>query len=315
MKSLINPFSVLRHLDLWSVAAFESDGGGGGGGGGSSTGTLVKRTEASLGSNSAVSSTSDTDSGLQVDYTAITAGNDRYVDVYGDWEIKDTAGNKAEGFVTLQYNSGGGWSTIKTFTMNIDLLSGQKMVGTPLTNTLASDATTTSTSEQTTSLQADYTSVVAANKRFIDVFLKHHAQDTNGSGANASCRLQYYNGSSWTTLREYTNQSTAGGGTSTSQKLTHYDSIEHDVSDADPQYRVVILNNDSGNSMTLIAGSYIRVREFQTEHITTMRVPFSFTYLHTASDASPQYRLAHKVTSGDTSTLYTGSVLRVREFN
>ena len=30
MKSLINPFSVLRHLDLWSVAAFESDGGGGG---------------------------------------------------------------------------------------------------------------------------------------------------------------------------------------------------------------------------------------------------------------------------------------------
>jgi len=34
MKSLINPFSVLRHLDLWSVSAFDSDGGGGGGGGG-----------------------------------------------------------------------------------------------------------------------------------------------------------------------------------------------------------------------------------------------------------------------------------------
>ena len=30
MKSLINPFSVLRHLDLWSVAAFETSGDGNG---------------------------------------------------------------------------------------------------------------------------------------------------------------------------------------------------------------------------------------------------------------------------------------------
>ena len=28
MRSLINPFSVFRHLDLWSVAAFETQGGG-----------------------------------------------------------------------------------------------------------------------------------------------------------------------------------------------------------------------------------------------------------------------------------------------
>jgi len=33
MKNLINPFSVQRHLDLWSVAAFDTNGGGGGGGG------------------------------------------------------------------------------------------------------------------------------------------------------------------------------------------------------------------------------------------------------------------------------------------
>lgn len=32
MKNLINPFSVQRHLDLWSVAAFDTNGGGGGGG-------------------------------------------------------------------------------------------------------------------------------------------------------------------------------------------------------------------------------------------------------------------------------------------
>ena len=32
-NSLYNPFSPLRHLNFWSVAAFESDGGGGGGGG------------------------------------------------------------------------------------------------------------------------------------------------------------------------------------------------------------------------------------------------------------------------------------------
>ena len=34
MKSLINPFSVLRHLDFWSVVAFDTGGAAGGGGGG-----------------------------------------------------------------------------------------------------------------------------------------------------------------------------------------------------------------------------------------------------------------------------------------
>jgi hypothetical protein len=32
MKSLINPFSVLRHLDFWSVVAFDTGGGSSGGG-------------------------------------------------------------------------------------------------------------------------------------------------------------------------------------------------------------------------------------------------------------------------------------------
>jgi hypothetical protein len=33
MKSLLNPFSVLRHLDFWSVVAFDTGGGGSSGGG------------------------------------------------------------------------------------------------------------------------------------------------------------------------------------------------------------------------------------------------------------------------------------------
>jgi hypothetical protein len=39
MKSLLNPFSVLRHLDFWSVVAFDT-GGDAGGGGGSGSGTI-----------------------------------------------------------------------------------------------------------------------------------------------------------------------------------------------------------------------------------------------------------------------------------
>ena len=288
------------------------DGLGGGGGGG--TGTLVKRTEATLGSNSATTSTSITDSGLQVDYTAITAANDRYIDVYGDWEIKDATGNKAEGFVDLQYNSGSSWATIKTFTMNIDILSGQKMIATQ-TSTLATTYSSTSTSEVATGLQIDYTSVLAANKRFVDVFLIHSSIDNSGVGANTSCRVQYYNGSSWTTIREYKCQTLHGGSTSARHTVSHFDSIEHDVSDDTPQYRIVILANDSGDTGELAATSYLRVREFQTEKIATKRIPFSFTHLHTASDGTPQYRLVHRVTSGVTSTLYAGSVLRVREFN
>ena len=38
MKSLINPFSVLRHLDFWSVVAFDTGGGGSSGGGSGGSG-------------------------------------------------------------------------------------------------------------------------------------------------------------------------------------------------------------------------------------------------------------------------------------
>ena len=38
MKSLLNPFSVLRHLDFWSVVAFDTGGGGSSGGGSGGSG-------------------------------------------------------------------------------------------------------------------------------------------------------------------------------------------------------------------------------------------------------------------------------------
>jgi len=279
-------------------------------------GSIVGVQESSLGSTSTVTATSATDSGLQVDYTAATATNDRYLEGIIDWEVSDTAGNKAEAFVELQYSSdGSSWSVLKTFTKNLALNAGNKEVQVS-ESVLGSDVSTSSTSNQATGMQINWTSVAAANPRYIEMQAGHYMTDSDVH-AWGYVELQYSSdGSSWSTLRDYPNRQQSGGATSQFQNITHYDSYRHTVSNATPYYRVVHRAHSSGGgTSTVFAGAMLRVREFAADSITTKRENLCFVIKHNANDATPQYRIAHKVTSGDTSKIYSGSVLRVREYN
>lgn len=284
--------------------------------GGDASGRLVNFATATNGSNASTTSTSFVDvTSLTISHTKATAANAVWLDIFLDWEIKDTTGPKAEAFLDVLYNSGAGWASLKTYTFNFELPDGRMLVGSGI-STLADEVSTTSQSEQTTGIQVNYTSVAAANKRFIDVYALHKTHDSTGGGANASVRLQYYNGSTWVTLKEYQNQQVAGGATSSLQQIPFYDTYEHDASDADPQYRLVHINNDSGNSSALAAGSYLRVREYSNAQLAKgHRAPIFISLRHSATDSTPEYKLQHKVTNGDTSTIYAGSLLQLREIN
>jgi hypothetical protein len=280
-------------------------------------GIMVKNTEASLGSDSTITATTATASGLAVSYTPISGANDRYLFGYIDWNVNDPDGSAAEGFLDLQYSTdNSNWTTIKTFTRKADLGAGAKEVKVTEIE-LATDGSTTSTTYQPSGLSISYSPINGANTRYIDIQINHQATDTD-SGASNQIQLQYStDNSTWTALSNYTMNQGVGGATSSTQLLTHYDSHLHNAITATPYYRIAHRANPGtgGGTSTIFGGSSIRVRELAEQFVTDNRSPVSFLIKHNNNNATPYYRIAHRVTSGDQSIIYTGSVLRVMEFS
>lgn len=287
---------------------------GGEGGGGDATGTSVKVTEAKLGSDASTTSTS-TVSAHSLTYTPIAGANDRYVDFMIDWTAKDTAAGQAESIIELQkYN--GSWSTVKTLYNKLQVPQGRMLVNTGKA-TLGSDSSTSNTSNTTTGLQLDYTASNGANLRKVKVGIDHRCADSNSGGITNDIILQYFNGS-WIDLHTFVHQTSTGGGNSASARGWFSAEIDHEVSDASPQYRVVQLvtgTPDSGDSTEVFAGSYIQVDEYEQIKITENRQQAMFVYRDTETNASPQYRIMHKVATGDTSIVRADTTIRVREVN
>lgn len=283
--------------------------------GGSATGTEVKVTESILNSDNTSTSTSSAEA-KSMTYTPIAGANDRYVDFQIDWSVKDLSAAQGQAIVELQkYN--GSWSTVQTLYNQMSLPTGKIMVKNEK-QPLASSATTSNSSNTTTGLQIDYTAVDGANKRVVKVGLDNEGVDSSGPGVVCALILQYYNGGSWVDLKEVFNRVVAQGATSITTRQFISFEYEHLVTDATPQYRVVqrLDSYDSGDSTELYAGSWIEVTEYEEVKITEQRVTQMFTYLDTETNASPQYRIMHKVgASGDTSIIRAGSLIRVREIN
>jgi hypothetical protein len=59
----------------------------------------------------------------------------------------------------------------------------------------------------------------------------------------------------------------------------------------------------------------MRVTEVEEQYVINNRNPITFFVKHNLNTGTPYYRVAHRVLSGDQSTIYTGSVLRVMEFS
>lgn len=276
-------------------------------------GQLVKVTEATLGSDSTVTATSATASGLQINYTPISSTNDRYIEGTIDWSVSDTTGNQAQAFALLEYSSNGStWSTLQTLTNNMEVNAGKKL----LTVTEDLTATTTTTTSQTfvdTGLQIAFTPVGAANDRYIEFFCDAQCEDTDSS-CQGELELQYStDGSSWSTLYTYVFGATFGGATSSRAASVIAGKYLHQASTATPYYKIRMRDASAGT--TSFGSPILRVSEYGADSITSKRQPYSFKYRDTVTQATPYYRISHYVTSGDTSIVYTGSSMRISEYS
>jgi hypothetical protein len=278
-------------------------------------GTLVKNTEASLGSDSVVTATTATASGLAIAYTPITGTNDRYI--YGeiDWNVNDPDGSAAEGFIDLQYSTDNStWSTLDTFTRSANLGAGAKEVKVTSTSS-TSDATTSSSTYQTCGLSVSYTPINGANVRYIEFCVEHRCFDSD-PGAFTTIQLQYStDNTTWSSLRTYNHGAGFGGATSADNYVVMTDFVRHSATTNTPYYRIMHNSPSSNGSSTVFSGSTLRVREVEEQFVINNRSPVTFLFKHNANTTTPYYRVAHRVTSGDQSTIYTGSVLRVMEFS
>lgn len=280
-------------------------------------GNLVKNTEATLGSDSVITATSTTASGLSVAYTPITSTNDRYIYGYLDWNVNDPDGSAAEGFVELQYSADNStWTTLETYSRNADYGAGAKEVKVTSAS-VASDATTTSATYQTVGLSIAYTPIDGANVRYIDIGIIHKTED-NDSGSVAQLQLQYStDNATWSNLRQYTQAQSAVTTTASSNIIYMSDNFRHVATTNTPYYRLVQRSGDgtANGTSVVYASSNMRVREMAEQFVINNRSPLSFFVKHNATTSTPYYRIAHRVTSGDQSTIYAGSVLRVMEFS
>lgn len=280
-------------------------------------GNLVKNTQATLGSDSVITATTATASGLSIAYTPITSTNDRYIYGYLDWNVNDPDGSAAEGFIELQYSADNStWSTLETYTRTADYGSGAKEVKVTEAS-LGTDGSTTSTTYQASGLSIAYTPINGANPRYVEIQINHQSTD-NDSIASNQMQLQYStDNSTWSVISTYTMVQGCGGATSSTQLLTNYDSQRHVATTNTPYYRLAHRANPStgGGTSTIFTGSSMRVREVAEQFVINNRSPLSFFVKHNATTSTPYYRIMHRVTSGDQSTIYTGSVLRVMEFS
>jgi hypothetical protein len=280
-------------------------------------GIMVKNTQASLGSDSTITATSATASGLSVAYTPVLATNDRYI--YGeiDWNVNDPDGSAAEGFLDLQYSTDNStWTTLDTLTRKIDFGPGTKEINVSSFLQLGSDAVTTSTTYQATGLSLAYTPINGANVRYVDFQGNMNCTDLTDGQTSNQVQLQYStDNSTWTNLSTITNQQVtpaASGG----QLVPFYDTFRHILTTNTPYYRLAHRSNPTnGGTSTIYAGANLRVREVAEQFVIDNRSPVTFLFKHNANTATPYYRIAHRVASGDQSIIYTGSVLRVMEFS
>ena len=280
-------------------------------------GTLVKNTEAVLGSNSIVTSTSTTATGLSVAYTPVVNTNDRYI--YGeiDWNVNDPDGSTAEAYVELQYSADNvNWTTLDTFTRSANLGAGAKEVKTTTASQLGSDAVTTSTTYQATGLSIAYTPINGANVRYIQYSAVMGTSDNDTSSGN-QMQLQYStDNSSWTSIETVTNSHTAGGATSSAGLVPYSTYVRHVATSNTPYYRLAHrAATANGGTSTIYSGADMRVTEVEEQYVINNRNPITFFVKHNLNTGTPYYRVAHRVLSGDQSTIYTGSVLRVMEFS
>jgi hypothetical protein len=280
-------------------------------------GIMVKNTEATLGTDSTVIATTATASGLAVSYTPINGANDRYLFGYIDWNVNDPDGSLAEGFIDLQFSTDNStWSTIKTFQRDLDLGAGEKMVKDSM-SVSGSNAVTTSTTYQTTGVSLAYSPINGSNTRMLILNANSYTTD-NDSGTSNQIALQYStDNATWSTLREYTNFQASNGATAVYLQNMVTDTFRHIATTNTPYYRIVHRANPSigAGTSTVYSGAGLVVREMAPQYVLENRSPLSFLIKHNNNSATPYYRIAHRVTSGDQSIIYTGSVLRVMEFN
>ena len=285
-------------------------------------GSLAKVSEATaMGSDSTVTATSATASGLAIAYTPVLSTNDRYVEGVIDWSVYDatygTTDNKAEAYALLEYSTNGSsWSTLQTYRKTAQVSDGKKLVGSS-EDGIPAQISTTSTTYADTGLQVDYTAINGSNDRYIEVGLNCNV-NRNASVSEATAQVQYFNGSSWVGLfDEQLHVSVGGAGaTSTRSRGTLYRRYLHQVADDTPQYKVQykVDNGSSSETFTIYPDrAYLRVQEMATDVIDANRSPFAFSYRHNSADATPFYRISSYVSAGDTSVIYAGSTLRVRE--
>lgn len=288
---------------------------GGGGGGGDATGTLKKSSESKLSSDASTTSTSLVQA-HSISYTPIANANHRYVDFIVDASIADAAAFQADGDIELQVNNTGSWAAIHSFKNSFKAPAGKTLVKTTR-ETLGSSSSNSNSSNTTTGLQLDYTAIAGANTRKVKVYLDSDISDSNGGGCYAAYVLQYFNGS-WIDLKELSHGILSGGAGQINSRTPLSCEVEHAVTDATPQYRIVSRisqSPDSGDAVELKAGSYIEIDEYAQQQVTEKRDAFTYIYKDTTSYATPQYRIMHKVASGDTSIIKAGSLIRVREYN
>jgi hypothetical protein len=117
-------------------------------------------------------------------------------------------------------------------------------------------------------------------------------------------------------LKTYTNKQGVSAATNQFQQLCITDIYRHNASTSTPYYRIAHRANVTGGGTSYVyTNSTLRVREVAEQFVTDNRSPLTFFVKHNLNTGTPYYRVAHKVTSGDQSTIYTGSVLRVMEFS
>jgi hypothetical protein len=280
-------------------------------------GIMVKNTQASLGSNSIVTATSATASGLSVAYTPIVNTNDRYIYGVIDWNVNDPDGPVAEAYIELQFSTDNStWTTLETYTRSANLGAGAKEVKVTEATQLASDAITTSTTYQATGLSLAYTPINGANIRYVEFQGNMNTVDNSDGQASNQVQLQYSNdNSTWSSLSTITNQQVTPSA-NTGQIIAFFDSVRHNQTTTTPYYRVAHRSNPSNGGTSYInAGANLRVREVEEQYVINNRNPITFFVKHNLNTGTPYYRVAHRVLSGDQSTIYTGSVLRVMEFS
>lgn len=295
------------------IAIAVANAGGGGGGGGDANG-FHKVSAFNSNSDSSTTSTSNQISNISTVFTPLDGDRKRLVTAFLDIELQDANGPAVEGTYVLERSiDGGSYTTLKEFVLKDSVTNGELLVKTQKA-TLGSDAVSTSGSNQVTGLQLNYTPINGNNKRLVQLSGQHRMDDGNGTGANGTLVLEYFNGSVWTTMREFKNQGHHGGSNDSAQEINVFYEVEHEVNDASPQYRVSHRNLDSGDKSTLFSGAFLNVKEFAPLAVGSKR---SFV-LHEVQDdlnasSNVTYRVSHRVANGDTSILKSGSGILVKE--